>query len=258
MEDAHEEPVVVVDDRQGQVVVLVEQPRGGLLVGVGTDARHVGVHQLRHQLPARREHQAAQREHAQQLLVLLVVYQIDVVRLGLFGHPPELCQRLVGRQVRRHRHEVRRHDASRALGRVVQELADVVRLLVLHLVEDRLGLARMELAHDVGRVVRVHLFEDVGLAALELLAEQPRRVEGVELRHDLRQRLVAEPGHQQAELLGIQLPQRLCQLLTGCRVQQGRIRSVPIGQRGTQHGPDVGRDRALRRDRLHSRHLRSE
>ena len=107
---------------------------------------------------------------------------VDVVdRLGLFGHPPELLQRLVGRQVRRDRHEVRRHDAGRALGRVGQQVADVLGLLVLHLVEDRLGLARVELAHDVGRVVGVHLFEDVGGLGPAELAEQPGSVERVEL-----------------------------------------------------------------------------
>ena len=95
--DDAEQPVLVVHDRQGEVVVLVEQSGGLFLVGVSADADDVGVHELRDRLPARREHQVAQRQHPEQSLGGRVG-DVDVVdRLGLFGHAAELGQRLAGR-----------------------------------------------------------------------------------------------------------------------------------------------------------------
>ncbi len=141
-----------VDDRDGQQVVARDE--GGHVVAVGQhlDRHRLVDHDLLDQRRRPGHDQVAQREHADQAPV--VVGDVDVVdRLGVGLEFAQALDRVCSRQVRRHGHELGRHDPARHVLWVAQQLAELSGLVELHQGEDLLARRLGEVGDEVGGVV---------------------------------------------------------------------------------------------------------
>ena len=160
--DAAEEVPAVVDDRYHGEVVLGHLFGDGLLVLVGADGHDARVHdvaELRGTVFLAQ--QVPDRDRAEELVVR--VDDVDLVDVLVVLAAGDGVERVVDRLVRVERDEVRRHDAAGGVLRVGHQARDVVRVLVVHPLDDLGGdLLVVELAEDVGGVVGGHLVDDVG------------------------------------------------------------------------------------------------
>ena len=215
--DGAEQAVGPVHDGDRHQVVLGDDARDLFLVGLRRHGHHVGVGDDAHRAGRVGREQAAQRDHADQVAMGVDHEHLEAAALGRHLADVRHGLRHRGRVV--HGHDVGRHEAARRLVRVVEELLDLLRLLGLHQVEDRLGLLAGQLLHDVGRPVGRHRVED--LRDLLLL-------EGL---HEVEQRLVVELRQDLARLLARQQPeQRNPTLLRRLGQQPRDVRRVRLGQ----------------------------
>ena len=122
----------------------------------------------------------------------MVVHDIELEAAALGRRLANLLDRLGHRRRFRYGHRVGRHEPPRRVFGIFEQLLNVLGLLLLHHLEEALGLRGRQFLDDLRRMVRRHLVEDA------------RDLELVERLDELQQRLIVELGEHLARALGRQ------------------------------------------------------
>src|SRR5919197_1183315 len=174
-------------------VVALDEARDLLLVGVHRHALHVLGADRPDGRRGVRGDQTVERDEADQVVV--VVHDVDVEGAVARLRLADVLDRPRHRHRLRHGDEVGRHEAARGALGVLEEDLDLLGFLLLHEVQELLGLLLRELLDDVHDLVGGHAIEGA------------RDFRLVERADQLAQDRVVELGEDRARLLGREEPE---------------------------------------------------
>ena len=158
--DDSDETVLVVDNRHGGEVVLLEHIRRLFLVGKGIDADDVVVHDLADDVCLLLEEKIADRDGADQQ-ALLVKDIADIDGLGVESETLDPLDRILDGHGLDEVDVLDRHDASRGILRIAEEVVDVRAGIRAGVCQNFLYDVGRHLLEKVGRVVSHHVIDDV-------------------------------------------------------------------------------------------------